>query len=146
MGRHTIRGIDLIVGYKRCLPEGSVRRRTMDTMLNKAHKKGLMPHRATEVMEEIKKRMKEDFKETSFQVQSRLDEDFAQLRQAGRTHADFRSLFGQKVDEMEEKDCAPDSSKLCRAYLTKIDDRLREGVLYRDWDLDGNGIHRQPRT
>ena len=149
-GRTGQRPIDLLVAYRQALIAGSIRLRIYDTIHDRANRQGLIPEQAMVVLEEIKDRMK-DIKETPFQTQIRLDNDFKGLTMGGRPHAEFRSLFEQKIDEMEEFECLVSPAALCRAYLTKITPDLRQAVMYREWPLDpGDGdkasMHRAPVT
>ena len=129
IGQEDPRPIDVLMGYKRCLAPGSVRMRTYDLIMARAMKLGQVKDDPTTVINQLKKRMKEDIRETTFQAQSRLDKEYEALEMRGRTHGDFRSLFETKIEEMMERDCCPNEDTLCRNYLAKITDDLRTAVM-----------------
>ena len=62
-----VRPYDVLTLYKRCLPEGSTRLRLYSLAVDRARKKGRLPHDAALVIEEIKKSLKKAIKETPFQ-------------------------------------------------------------------------------
>jgi hypothetical protein len=122
--------------YKTCLASAGTRMRMYTTIHDKASLDGRLPHEAAAVLEEIKTRMKEDIRETKFQSQFRIGAEFKALSMAGRNHADFRSMFEQKLGEMHEYGCAPDEPTLFREYFAKISDDLRSHIRMREWRLD----------
>ena len=146
-GRNGLRPLDLLYGYRRAFNTGSIRLRTYKVIVDRAIKQGRIPEDARAVLEEVKVRIRDDIRETTMQSQTRLEAEFEALAMGGRSHSEFRSLFEEKVDEMEEYTCAPDVARLCRAYLSKLPHELRKDILYRDWPLTpGSSEHRQPVT
>ena len=77
-GRTGQRAQDLLVAYRQALPSGGSRMRIYVTIHDRASRKGMLPERAMEVLEQIKTRMK-DIRETKFQTQCRLDMEFKAL-------------------------------------------------------------------
>ena len=61
--RGSVRPMDVLTVYRRSLPENSVRLKMYETQVARAQRKGRLPHEAAAVMEEIKKKLAEAFKE-----------------------------------------------------------------------------------
>ena len=63
----------------------------------------------------------------------------------GRTHAEFRSMFEEKLFDMDCAGIKPEAGVLFRKYITKITAELRTSVMQRDWKLDeGSNEQRSP--
>ena len=81
------------------------------------------------VMEEIKERLREAFKETSFQLEDRVDKEFDRLEMGNMTHAQFDAEWDRKMDDLEEAGIVYAPSHLKRRYLSKITHNLRQAIL-----------------
>ena len=80
--------------------------------------------------------------DTEFQRSDRLEKEFDALTMGRSSHTEFRSLWEEKLDEMEEAGLvvmteASVGPRLYRKYLTKISAELRSTVLTKVWPLDG---------
>ena len=121
--------------------------RIYDTIMDRAQKRGIVTTKAKEVLDEIRERMKGDIRETLFQRQIRLEREFAALSMQNRSHSDFRSLFEQKVDQMEDAQMEFSKDYYFRQFTTKLTDEIRMAVMCRDWPLVSDGtVHRKPST
>ncbi len=103
-------------------------------------------------MDEVREKLKKAIMETSFQRDDRLDKEFEALSMARMTHVEFRSLWEEKLDEMEDAEIMelslPSTVKMLhRKYLSKLTDELRSTVLSKVWPLDGEQMpSRKPAT
>ena len=87
---------------------------------------GRLPEQAKDVMDEIRMELSTYIWETKLQKEQRLDKEFANLRQDGMSHADFRALFESKLQDLEAAGMEmPTERALYRYYLTKLDPDLR---------------------
>ncbi len=71
------------------------------------------------------------------------------MNQGSMHHAEFRSYFEAKLDEMEDAslDVVHSSATLRRKYLSKLNKDLRGAVLGKMWPLDGmESASRKPNT
>ena len=77
--------------------------------------------------------------ETLLQRQTRIDREFESLVQGGLSHAEFRALFEDKLQDIRE--CPgmdmPSEKLLYRKYLAKIKPEYRLRVMQKDWKIDG---------
>ena len=149
-GRQGVRPLDVLILMKKTLAPSSSRLRTYQTLMDRARKKARLPAEAAKVLEEIKARLNSMIRETSFQREDRLDKEFERL-EMGRstTHVEFRSLFEEKLEELEDAEMglASDKETLKRKYLSKLQPDLRRAVLGQLWPLDGEEHQtRRPRT
>ena len=113
--------------------------------IKKARKSGKLPEYAAEVLEEVRTRLARVIRETPFQRQDRLDKEFEALQMGKLSHAEFRSLFEEKVEDMEDAklSMATCQDTLKRKYLSKLPHEFRRSVLSQLWPLDGED--KQPR-
>ena len=95
--------MDFLTIYRKCLPQGSVRARVYDTNLERAKKQGRIPDQAEAVTEEIRLKLRDLIKDTRFRMHERLEREFSELRMTG-SHVEFRSLWEQKLYELEDAD------------------------------------------
>ena len=70
-GRKEVRPLNALTVYRKALAEGSVRLRICENQAKRARKNGRLRLKAKEVLEEIKAKVKEAIKETSFQKTDR---------------------------------------------------------------------------
>ena len=148
-GRQGVRPLDVIVLLRKTLPDNSSRKRTYDTLVDRARKKGRLPDEAKEVLTELRARLTMVIRETPFQKEDRLDKEFEKLDMNRMTHVEFRSLFEEKLEELEDAGMgiASDASTLQRKYLSKLEAGLRRAVMSQLWPLDGEELaSRRPKT
>ena len=69
----------------------------------------------------------------------RLERGFEKLTQGGLSHSDFRALFLDELEDMEncEEMDRLTEQQLFRKYLAKISPQLRQAVMTYDWKIDG---------
>ena len=105
----------------------------------RAQKRGRLPHDAQKVLEEITTKLKSAIRKTPLQREDRLDKEFEALKQGNSTHAEFRALFGEKLDEVEDAkmDLVESEATIRRKYLSKLNLDLRATVLSKTWPLGG---------
>ena len=105
-----------------------------------------LPDEAKEVMQEIRDELVTYIWETLLQRQTRIDREFESLVQGGLSHAEFRALFEDKLQDIRE--CPgmdmPSEKLLYRKYLAKIKPEYRLRVMQKDWKIDGED--NPPRT
>ena len=78
----------------------------------------------------------------------RLDLQFENLQQGGMSHADFRAVWTQTIQDMKGAQMdLPSEKTLYRKYLMKLNPELRKNVISKDWKIDGKGKpQRAPET
>ena len=138
----VISPLEVLTVYERCLPIGSVRLCIYNTRVDRARCNGRLPAEAKDVLEEVKTKVRKALFETDFQREDRLDKEFEALQMGRMTHAEFRSLWEEKTDELMEvglvrMDESTTVPRLRRKYLSKVSNELRATVLSKVWSLDG---------
>ena len=126
--------------YRKCFVNAGTRQLCYDNIHKRASIDGRLPHKAKDVLEEIKKAQKRLVRETQFQKQDRLDKQFDQLNMGAKSHGLFRTEFESLLISMKEAELstAVDPLYLHRKYLSKLTDTLRSAVLSKTWLLDGD--------
>ena len=140
-GRRAVRPLEVLIVYRKSLADGSVRQKIYDNIFRRARKARKHPEKAAEVLEEVKKKVKNAIRETDFQKTDRVDKEFQQLEQGKLSHTEFRAEWEEKLDELGEvgiKD-VEDPPTLKRKYLSKINKEMRLCILSNVWPLDGEG-------
>ena len=94
------------------------------------------------MLTEMKAKLRSMIFETTFQREDRLEKEFEALQMGRTSHAEFRSLWEEKLNECLEAgvyraDEATYEARLKRKYLSKISAELRSTVLGKVWMLDG---------
>ena len=138
----VITPLEVLTLYKKCLPVGGIRERAYTTLVGRAQRNGRLPGEASAVLAEMKAKLRALIFETNFQREDRLEKEFEALQMGRMGHAEFRSLWEEKLDECLEAgvyraDEATYESRLKRKYLSKISAELRSTVLSKVWMLDG---------
>ena len=89
-------------------------------------------------------------RESEFQRQDRIDREFEALEQGRKSFSEFRSLWEEKLAEMQFNNLQQASCEgtLYRKFLGKITHDLRNAVLTRTWQLDEDPSvpPRKPKT
>ena len=144
-GRKGVRPMDRLVAFGTSLAKGGTRHRLYTTAWKQAQRDKRFPEQAAAVLLEIYTKLSGSLRETDFQKKTRLDREFEALDMRGRTHAEFRSMFEEKLFDMDCAGIKPDEGVLFRKYITKITAELRSSVMQRDWKLDeGSDVQRNP--
>ena len=103
----------------------------VDGSMRKAIQATRLPDEAEAVLKEIRADLRTYIWETPMQKMVRLDREFEQLEQGGMTHADFRAMLEDKIQDMKE--CKgldmPTTQTLFRKYLTKLSPDLRGRIM-----------------
>ena len=76
--------------------------RLYNTIIEKAQIEQKLPEKADEVLEELTKRLRLVIRETDFQRKDRLDKEFEKLEMGRHSHADFRTMFEEKLMLMSQ--------------------------------------------
>ena len=79
LGKRKVPDMELLVVYRRCFPEGSIRLLIFDTHMNEATRINRLPEEAAQVMKEVKAELRNAIIETIFQRRNRLEAEFAAL-------------------------------------------------------------------
>ena len=148
-GKKVPRPYEVLMLLAGTFPANSVRLRIYNTQVDRARKKGRLPHDAAAVLEEIKQRLKQAIRETNFQRQERVDKEFEKLEQGNRVFSEFLSLWEEKLEDMEDAEITivRDPKTLYRKFVGKLTYDLRSAILGRPWPLDGEDKPgRKPET
>ena len=151
-GRQGVRPWDIIQLIKKTLHPGSTRLMIYNMLYDRAERTGRFPDEAKEVLEEMKIRLRDCIKETSFQKEERLEREMNDLTFGNKPHAEFQAQFEVKLDALENAGLYDPMSTMCirkmfRLYISKIPQEFRAAVLSRQHQLDGpNDPLRKPET
>ena len=145
-GGRKPRDVDRLYTYASGFKEGSTRKQVYDNAIRRAVRKCRIPQEAGEILEEIREELRTFIWETRMQKMTRLDKEFERLAQGGLSHSDFRALWLDKLEDMEECDYMDKMTEqqLHRKYLAKINPVLRAAVLSKDWKIDGEDKPARP--
>ena len=146
-GNRQVREVDKLYAYALGFREGSTRRRVFDNYIRQVTRKKRLPAEAAAVLTEVQKELRTYIYETRMQKLTRLDKEFEELHQGGLSHADFRTLWDSKLQDMEVSGMdMPTDETLYRKYLTKLNGELRARVLSKEWKIDGPDSVPRPAT
>jgi hypothetical protein len=148
-GGRKPRDVDRLHKYAFSFKEGSTRRKVYERAMREAIRLKRIPDQSGEVLKEIRAELRTFIWETEIQKMTRLDREFDQLVQGGLSHADFRALWLDKLEDIEECECMDKKTpqQLYIKYLNKISPVLRSSVLSKEWKIDGNDRPtRNPKT
>ena len=121
-GRRGVRPYDVILLLRKTLPSTGPRIRVYNTVIEQAQLAGRLPQEAAAVLETLELRLRQVIRETPFQKQDRLDKEFEKLEMGRSSHADFQTLFEEKVMLMEQAglSIATSEEDLKRKHLSKL--------------------------
>ena len=138
--KHKPRPIDYLYRYAQGFRHGSLRHRIFLGTMRRAAKEGLLPDRAGEVLETVKREVRKSIYETPMQKCTRLDIEFENLQQGNLHHEEFllvwKEMLADIADAAEHGYIFPETSTLFRKFLQKINPVHRQEVLARQWDID----------
>ena len=127
IGKKPFRDIELLLMFRECFQEGSIRWRVYDLEYRKAEDQGRIPHEAKEVLEEIITKLSGMLFETPIAKCNRIEREFDALQQGNLVHLEFHSLWESKLQDMKEiVDSGvewytmPSEGVLYRKYLSKL--------------------------
>ena len=123
--------------------------RLCNTIMEKAQMSSMLPDKADKVLEELVDRLRRVIRETDFQRKDRLCKEFDRLEMGRHSHADFRTMFEEKLMLMEQAGLSivGNVDDLKRKHISKLPTDLRRAVLNQAWPLDGpDQLPRRPRT
>ena len=101
-GARKPRAIDTLYKYAFSFKEGSTRRKVYDRIIRTATRKKRLPKEAAEVLAEIRAELRSFIWETPIQKMTRLDEKFTNISQGGLSHSNFRALWLDVLEDIEE--------------------------------------------
>ena len=148
-GSRKPRAIDTLYKYAFSFKEGSTRRKVYERGIRTATRLKRLPKEAAEVLAEIRAELRSFIWETPIQQMTRLDDKFTTIQQGGLSHANFRALWLDILEDIEEceKMDKKTPQQLYIAYLNKLTPTLRMSVMTKEWRLDGpNKLPRSPET
>ena len=111
--------------------------RLYNTIVDRARRKEMLPNDAPKILDELKRRLGRLIRETGFQRKDRLDKEFENLEMGRKTHSEFRTLWEEKMEDMEAAgmEIVENKDTLCRKYLSKLTTELRRAVMQQTWPL-----------
>ncbi len=129
-GGRKLRDIIWLLMCEESFPPRSTRHKVYNNWMRRAKRLKRIPEEAAEVMKEIRKELRTFIWETELQKMTRLDREFDALAQGNMSHADFRALWDNKLQDMEESGMdMPTTITLYRKYLQKINPEMRTRIL-----------------
>ena len=91
VGGKKVRSYDMLCWYRQCLPNDSTRAQIYDTYMRRQRKLHRLPKDAAAVLEEIKDKLRGWIKETKYNRDERLENEFDVLNQGKMRHHTFRA-------------------------------------------------------